>query len=424
MTSPYLQTSSYLPALIYAGLRGVRWDHAGQAALKEEYVDLLHSTYDELVGHAGGNVNVKSGPQMAKVIRGMGYKIKKTAKGNNKLEANDLREIRRKAKPHHAPFFDTAILLRQRLDFYNKYVCMTPDVTDGRMRTSYNVCGTDTFRISSSESIFMCGSNFQNIPKKMDPDLRLRKLFLADEGCILGAADLSKAEVWVVAYLSGDEETLDILRSGKDIHTYNASLIFRVPYDEVTKRQRHLGKLCKHAVNYGMTWKGLIDNAMEEDLYLLASEAKELITMTKAASPLLEDWQRSIREELFNNRTLTTPLGRSRIFGGELSGKGAPGTFRKGYAFKPQSTVGELTLKAMTRQFDAEFDFLLTIHDENVIQVREEDKVTLWEAKELMSEPVLVVDMFGVEREMIIPSELEVGYNWGDMKEVKEREEL
>lgn len=418
-------TLSYTTPLIYASLRGVRWDHWGQELLKKEYADLIHATYAELTELTGGNVNVKSGPQMAAAIKRMGYSVRKTPKGNPRLEANDLREIRRKAKPAHAPFFDKAIELRQQLDFYNKYVCMTPDITDGRMRCSYNVCGTDTFRISSSESIFQCGSNLQNIPNKMDPKGRLRNLFIADEEHIFGEMDLSQAEVWIVAMLSGDEATLEILRDpDADIHTYNASLIFKAPEPEVTKRQRHLGKLCKHAVNYGMTWKGLIENAMEEDLYISAAEAKELIASTKAACPLLEDWQRSIREQLFHDRTLTTPLGKRRVFGGELQGGGAPSTFRKAYAFIPQSTVGELTLRAAVRLFNAGYDFLLTVHDSNLVQVPVENVGDLWYAKDLMIEPITITDMFGKERELTIPSELEVGFRWGSLKEVTSEDEL
>ena len=43
--------------------------------------------------------------------------------------------------------------------------CLMPLDTDGRMRCSFNVCGTETMRFSSSENAFGTGGNLQNIPK-------------------------------------------------------------------------------------------------------------------------------------------------------------------------------------------------------------------------------------------------------------------
>jgi DNA polymerase I - 3'-5' exonuclease and polymerase domains len=47
--------------------------------------------------------------------------------------------------------------------FLSTFVNAPLDI-DGRMRTSYNICGTETFRFSSSENAFGSGTNLQNIP--------------------------------------------------------------------------------------------------------------------------------------------------------------------------------------------------------------------------------------------------------------------
>lgn len=48
--------------------------------------------------------------------------------------------------------------------FLSTFCLMSLD-TDGRMRCSYNVAGTETFRLSSSENAFGSGGNLQNVPK-------------------------------------------------------------------------------------------------------------------------------------------------------------------------------------------------------------------------------------------------------------------
>lgn len=54
---------------------------------------------------------------------------------------------------------------KRSLGVFLSTFCMMPLDTDGRMRCSYNVAGTETFRLSSSENAFGSGGNLQNVPK-------------------------------------------------------------------------------------------------------------------------------------------------------------------------------------------------------------------------------------------------------------------
>jgi DNA polymerase I-like protein with 3'-5' exonuclease and polymerase domains len=58
--------------------------------------------------------------------------------------------------------------LIQRINMIRSYatawaVCKAATDMDGRWRTSYNVAGTDTYRLSSSENPFGSGLNLQNL---------------------------------------------------------------------------------------------------------------------------------------------------------------------------------------------------------------------------------------------------------------------
>lgn len=54
---------------------------------------------------------------------------------------------------------------KRSLGVFLSTFCLMPLDTDGRMRCSYNVAGTETFRLSSSENAFGSGGNLQNISK-------------------------------------------------------------------------------------------------------------------------------------------------------------------------------------------------------------------------------------------------------------------
>jgi DNA polymerase I-like protein with 3'-5' exonuclease and polymerase domains len=201
-------------------------------------------------------------------------------------------------------------------------------------------------------------------------------------------------------------------------------LIFNKPIAEVSGRERHLGKMAKHAVNYGMTWKGLIDNALKQGVYLTTPEAKEVIELSKKASPLLSAWHQSIQDKLKRDHYLTTPLGKKRYFGETISGRIGDDTFKQAYAFQAQSTVGQLTTRAMTRLFNSGVDLALEVHDECLFNTPIETPEQALEARELMEETLPVEDMFGKVRDMTIPAELEVGWNYGQVKEVNSLKEI
>ena len=94
---------------------------------------------------------------------------------------------------------------------------------DGRCRTSFNIAGTDTGRLSSNGSIFGGGVNFQNINDKM------RCIYLPDPGCKYAYFDLPQAEsrnVGAEVFIKfGDSTYLDACEAG-DLHTTVAQMVW------------------------------------------------------------------------------------------------------------------------------------------------------------------------------------------------------
>jgi DNA polymerase I-like protein with 3'-5' exonuclease and polymerase domains len=88
---------------------------------------------------------------------------------------------------HAKPLVDHILALR---DIGKKLGFLSTEIdNDGRIRTSFNIAGTTTFRLASSLSDFGgTGTNLQNIER------RLRKVFVPDEGFKFANIDLEQAD--------------------------------------------------------------------------------------------------------------------------------------------------------------------------------------------------------------------------------------
>lgn len=111
---------------------------------------------------------------------------------------------------------------------------------DGRMRTSYNIAGTESGRFSSSLSDFGTGTNLQNIEDS------LRACFVADPGMKFAYIDLEQAESRAVGAIEWnlfhDGRYLDACESG-DLHTSVCRLAWTdLPWTGDLKRDREIAE--------------------------------------------------------------------------------------------------------------------------------------------------------------------------------------
>jgi DNA polymerase family A len=215
--------------------------------------------------------------------------------------------------------------------------------------------------------------------------------------------DKAGAEWVVVAYLSGDARMLDVVQSGKSPHVVTGSLISGAPEELVQKEHeligernnpyeieelraslpdlrlgsyflprtmsiRQAGKKSNHALNYGEGYRVFaLYNEMEE------GEAKKIVEFYHTrAYPGVRRYHDGIKYELRENgRTLTNCFGRKVV----LRGPWDDHLFKKGYSFKPQSTVVDMVNKGMVLAYEDEgfemWDFLplSQVHDSLLVMV-------------------------------------------------------
>lgn len=290
-----------------------------------------------------------------------------------------------------------------------------------RFPSTFNVGAAWTDRWSSNSDAFGYGGNAQNITEKH------RRMFVADPGKVLVYADLKQAESNIVAHLAGDEAYIEAHRSG-DVHTFATRLIWpdmgwtgdlkadkkiasALPeWDPVEGHSfRWQSKRIQHGSNYGLTPFGMSIISHTP----VASNRSAQASYFKGF-PNIRAWQRKIRDDVVNQRTLVSPLGREVKLMGNPTDEH---TYKQGLAVGPQGTVAHIINMAAWRiaeEFDPRrIEVLAQIHDALIWQQDPDDLETLYQAAGLMIIPVPVVDVFGKMRYALVESEIAFGKNWG-----------
>ena len=142
---------------------------------------------------------------------------KRTDGGEYSTDAEVLQEL---AEFHEIPqhILDVRKLNKIKNTYIDKII---PQLNrDSRLRTNFNIHGTTSGRLSSSGKL-----NMQQLPRD-EPAVKV--CIKAKPGHKIVSMDLTTAEVYVVAVLSGDQKMMDIFRSGGDFHSAIAKQVFHL----------------------------------------------------------------------------------------------------------------------------------------------------------------------------------------------------
>jgi uracil-DNA glycosylase family 4 len=114
---------------------------------------------------------------------------------------------------------------------------------DGRIHTSYLQHATVSGRLTSKSP------NLQTIPRNAND---FKKCFVSDPGYVFLKSDLAQAEFRCWAHYSNDQDMINDIHAGLDIHKVTASKVFNVPIEEIKKDdpRRTAAKACV----IGETW--------------------------------------------------------------------------------------------------------------------------------------------------------------------------
>lgn len=263
---------------------GIRLDPNARAVMKQELeaeAEARQQWLDDVFGH---HVDTRSPAAMMRLFYDdlkMPVSINRQTKRPT-INEEALEKIA-KREPLLAPAVKKIIELRSIGVFVSTFINARLDL-DGRLRCSFNPCGTYTFRYSSSKNAFWNGTNLQNIPKgveaKEPEDLELpniRKLFVPDPGFTFFDMDLDRADLQVVVWEADDREMKDMLREGVDMHIENAKLLGCT---------RQLAKVWVHGTNYGGG-----PRTMAQNCGLTVHNAEKMQARWFSAHPGIKRWQ-------------------------------------------------------------------------------------------------------------------------------------
>lgn len=105
----------------------------------------------------------------------------------------------------------------------------------------------------------------------------LRRMLVAAPGKKLIVSDYSQIEARLVMWLCGEAEGVELFKGELDPYKVMAAAIFGVPYEEVTKDQRFVGKEAILGLGYGMAWKKFQMRCAQKGVELSAKFCKKVV---------------------------------------------------------------------------------------------------------------------------------------------------
>lgn len=354
------QQSLFLPVLRTMD-KGLRVDTGQRGAFAMKLLDEIAKREQWMFDVLGEQLNIKSPKQMSELFYGA-FQQKPIFNRKTGGITTDDEALSRLAdrEPLLRPLIKTIQELRSLGVFLSTFVNAPLDV-DGRMRCSFNIAGTETYRFSSSSNAFGSGLNLQNIPKGGGgPDAlqlpNIRNLFIPDPGKTFFDIDLASADLRIVVWEADEPEMKAMLREGADPYTEIAKEFYNDP--TITKKdpRRQTFKSFAHGTNYLGTAKGLA-----ERLGLGVAEAEKTQRWYFSRFPKIKKWQDDLKDQVVKRRMVQNIFGYRCYFFDRIEGT----IFNQAAAWIPQSTVACLINRgyvAIDRDLP-EVDILLQVHD-------------------------------------------------------------
>jgi DNA polymerase-1 len=277
---------------------------------------------------------------------------------------------------------------------------------DGRIHGQLNQTVTATGRLSSSEP------NLQNIPIRTELGRRIRRAFIADEGCKLISADYSQLELRLLAHVTHDPQMLDAFQKNDDIHSRTARLVFGAKTKEEMKEARRFAKIVNFAIAYAIEPFGL-----SQRVGITRKEAKKVIDDYYDTYKGVRRFMEEVPEKAREMGYVRSLYGRIRPIPGinDRNGNIRHRAEREAINMPIQGTSSDIVKLAMLRVDEAlkreglKARMIMQVHDELLIEAPEAET-------ERAAEIVKQEMEHAVELDVPLTVELGIADNWMDAK--------
>ena len=333
-------------------------------------------------------INFNSSLQLAEVAEGiLGLEIKertrrskKYPKGQKSVDKFTIARLRAKSE-----FFALLSRYRKLGTLYKTFLkpCEKFLGLDDHIRATYRMVVTG--RLSCSRP------NLQNLPspKKEKLEFNHRLLFIPRPGYVFIRADWAGQELRVLAEESQDERMMRAFVNCEDLHLVTANRIFDLKFTVEQMLTTHPGfkeaknkyaqerDKAKNGVNFPIIY-GKTVQTLAEDFNIPVAEAQRWMDAFHGLYPNVKKAIQLTKRELQRQEYVVTMMGRRRRFPGYNN---APDwkkekILRQAFNFKIQGFSAEMMklaaagIRTILVNYDARI--VLTIHDELIYEVREE----------------------------------------------------
>lgn len=305
------------------------------------------------------------------------------------------------------------------IDGYFKHI----NSATGRIHPNLMPLGTETGRFAARNP------NLQNMPRKDNDPVGVRKFIISPENTVLLSFDLSQIELRVGAFYCRDKKMLETYQNGGDIHAQTTTVIFNIPFEKAVdknsdhyKERRTIAKNCNFGVFFGLFPAGLQKTLkFKAGLNTSLSACESIIESLKNGYPGLTHWQNDIKHLTANRYYAETWLGRRRYITGILSAERGRRSFAERCAMNTpiQGTAADILKLVMGRIIKGIPERvwlkpLLQIHDELVFEVpvNKVSEAAVFIQKCMETQPF-------PEFDVPITAEGSVGVNFSEMKEIE-----
>lgn len=361
---------------------GAKVDSVRLVSMRDQFAAEARQAQEMAWEYAGTEINLQSPKQLQKVLfEDMGLKpTKRTKSGSYTTNAAALQDLYVKSVDNgRANGFLGALLRHREINKLKQIVQTLIDATntsDERIHTTFEQTVAATGRLSSVDP------NLQNIPNRNAAGREIRGVFVPGEGYeALMSCDYSQVELRIMADLSGDEALIEAFRSGADFHKYVASMVYKLPVDQITGDQRSHVKAMSYGLAYGLSTYGLA-----QQLKIAPREAEALKNRYFDTFGKVHDYLESLVANAREKGYTETIFGRRRYFpalhstnrvareAAERAALNAPiqgsaADIMKIAMIRAEQTLAEAHVKSC---------IILQIHDELVVEIApgEGDQVT------------------------------------------------
>jgi DNA polymerase I-like protein with 3'-5' exonuclease and polymerase domains len=277
---------------------------------------------------------------------------------------------------------------------------------------------------------FPTGIALHQFPRKPEA----RDCISAPDGFLLIEWDFATQESRIICDFSGDEVLYDIFSSGKDFHTYMASIIANIEYldmldrieqkDKEAKNFRQLAKVANLSCQYRTGWKTLIDVARTQfDTVMDDRQSQQLVGLYRDTYKRVPQyWDDSIR--LAKSVGYAESRGGRRVFIDDWSRAQSWSSESTAINFPIQGTGADMKFLGISQVDEPLYEvgghYLFDLHDALFALVPDTSAgfERAVQCKEILSN-LPYQEYFGWKPRVALPVDMKYGKAWGSLKELK-----